>query len=100
MWTHTRAAPAIQDFNGFLKVLRVDLEATEFMLLLLHQMGGAGATYAELDSWARPKMRANLRRTHSKLVDEKLFAHHDGGRYFVTHSGIRYTEQQRLADAT
>src|SRR5690349_8508101 len=49
-----RAVPAVQDFNGFLKVLKPGLQASPYVLLLLYECGTRGATLAELDTWVRP----------------------------------------------
>src|SRR5206468_8257346 len=50
----TRQVPAIQDFAGFLKVLRPGLRASDHLLLLLYQRGHDGATLDELSGWSRP----------------------------------------------
>lgn len=92
----TRAAPAIEDFDGFLKVLRTDLGASDYVLLLLYQRGPEGAKYAELESWARPSMRGNLRRTLSGLVDHKALVHRDGERFRITRTGQLHVESKRL----
>jgi len=92
----TRRAPVVEDFSGFLKVLNSRLGASDHFLLLLYERGKGGATFAELSDWARPKMRANLRRTLQQLADDRAFVHYDGARYFVTQSGIREVEQRRL----
>jgi len=89
----TRQAPIIQDFEGFLKVLR-QLNASPHCLVLLYQRGREGATFDELSAWARPGMRANLRRTLSALVDDKSFVHEDGGRYFITRAGQQEVESR------
>lgn len=83
----TRRAPVIQDFEGFLKVLRTDLGATGHCLVLLYQRGSEGATMIELMTWAKPTMRANLRRTLSGLVHDRAWLHHAGDRYTITRSG-------------
>jgi hypothetical protein len=83
----TRHAPVIQDFDGFLKVLRTDLSARGHCLVLLYQRGKHGATFDELMTWARPEMQKNLRRTLDAIVDEKAWAHRAGGRYAITLSG-------------
>lgn len=83
----TRHAPVVQDFDGFLKVLRSDLEASPFCLVLLYQRGGEGATYDEMYDWAKPGMRGNLRRTLDRLVDDKAWVHRAGERYVITGSG-------------
>jgi hypothetical protein len=92
----TRRAPAVQEFGGFLKILNPGLQASDHMLLLLYQRGKEGAYYAELFTWARQKMKANLKRTLEQLVDDRAFVHYDGAKYFVTESGIRDVELRRL----
>jgi len=91
-----RAAPIVQDFDGFLKILNPKLQVSEHCLVLLYRCGEDGATYEELDKWARPKMRANLRRTLTTLVDIKDHAHFDGDRYYITRFGELYVEQKNL----
>lgn len=95
----TRIAPAVEDFDGFLKVLRIDLGASDFMLLLLYQRGPQGATFADLESWARPKMRTNLRRTLTSLEHEKSYVHGKNDTFRITRSGQQYVEANRLLDA-
>jgi hypothetical protein len=92
----TRQAPVIQDFNGFLKVLKPSLGASEHMLVLLYQQGAKGATFEQLTSWARPPMRRNLRRTLQGLVEEKDFVHFDGTVYVITRRGQQYVDERRL----
>jgi hypothetical protein len=91
-----RSAPLIQDFSGFLKVLNPQLGATDHCLALLYQRGAQGATLVELDKWARPKMRGNLRRTLSRLVNELDLVHFDGSRYHVTRLGEQEVEARKL----
>jgi hypothetical protein len=91
-----RVAPVIQDFNGFLKVLNPRLEASDHFTVLLYQRGEDGATYDELEMWARPKMRANLKRTLGVLIHKKDFVHFDGSRYFITRNGEHYVERKSL----
>ena len=93
----TRSAPAIQDFDGFLKVLKPDLGASDHLLLVLYQRGPNGATMQELNDWARPGMRANLRRTLSRLEHERALVHFDGSRYRITQAGQRAVEAKGLA---
>ena len=89
-----RRAPVIQDFGGFLKVLRTDLGAGAHCLVLLYQCGASGATVSELTAWARPQMRANLRRTLTGLVHAKAWVHQDGDRYRITRSGEREVDER------
>ena len=94
----TRAAPAIEDFDGFLKVLRTDLGVSDFVLLLLYQRSAQRPTFKELESWVRPRMRANLRRTLAALEDDKAFVHANGDLYQITRTGQQYVEGNRLMD--
>jgi uncharacterized protein YjhX (UPF0386 family) len=63
-------------------------------LVLLYHRGSEGATYDELEGWIHPSMRANLRRTLNRLVDDKAFVHFDGGRYYITRSGLQEVESE------
>jgi hypothetical protein len=92
----TRGVPAIQDFQGFLKVLNPKLQASDHVLLLLYQRGDEGATYNELLEWSKPSMRANLKKTLGRLTHERAFVHDDGERYIITRSGMREVETQKL----
>src|SRR5258705_5846781 len=49
-----RAAPAVQDFAGFLKVLNPKLKASLFVLLLLYERGSRGALFSDIQTWVRP----------------------------------------------
>ncbi len=80
----TRRAPVVQDFAGFLKILNPGLLAGDHALVLLYQRGKVGATQDELSSWSKPKMRANLKTTLNRLVDERAFVHFDGARFFIS----------------
>jgi hypothetical protein len=91
-----RVAPVVQDFNGFLKVLNPKLQVSDHCSVLLYQRGEDGATYEELDSWVRPKMRRNLGRTLDALVEKKDYAHFNGSHYFITRRGELYVEQENL----
>jgi hypothetical protein len=76
--------------------LNPGLLAGDHALVLLYQCGKVGATFNELTSWSKPKMRANLKTTLTRLVDERAFAHFDGNRYFITESGMRDVEKRKL----
>lgn len=92
----TRKVPAIQDFNGFLKVLRPKLKVGKYVLLLLYERGRAGALYSEIESWIKPTMRKNLRRALHRLVHETASIHFDGSRYFITQLGMTEVEKRNL----
>lgn len=92
----TRRVPAVEEFDGFLKVLRPDLKAGEYVLLILYERGRAGATYKEIENWVQPSMRGNLKRTITRLVDEEAFVHVEPDRYFLTRRGVAQVEKKRL----
>lgn len=92
----TRRAPVVQDFAGFLKVLNPVLAAGDHLLVLLYQRGKDGANYRDLVEWSKPKMKANLRTTLNRLVDERALVHFDGATYFITESGMREVEIRKL----
>jgi hypothetical protein len=94
--TVTRSAPVVQDFKGFLKVLNPNLKAGDHALVLLYHRGAVGATFAELSSWVRPKMRGNLNRTLKRLVEQDDFVHWDGARYIITRRGQQEVERRHL----
>ena len=91
----SRQAPVVQEFGGFLKVLR-KLDASDHLLVQLYQRGDVGASLQELLEWARPNMRKNLRRTLDRLVDDEAFVHFDGQRYKITFTGQKEVEERRL----
>lgn len=92
----TRRAPIIEEFDGFLKVLRTDLGASDLVLVLMYHRGQNGATLAELKEWVKPAMRPNLKRTTMGLVEDKAFLHFNGERFLITLAGKQSAEQRRL----
>jgi|SRR5581483_6638522 len=92
----SRSVPAIQDFNGFLKVLNPKLKVSEYALLLLYERGTTGATFAELERWVKPAMRRNLRRTLGRLVHDAAFVHDEGKRFYITKAGMHEVEKKNL----
>jgi hypothetical protein len=94
----TRVSPVIQEFNGFPKVLKPNLAVSDYCLVLLYQRGDRGCTFAEMESWVRPPMRANLGRTLRRLDEAKDLAHFDGSRYYITQLGQKEVEARHLAD--
>lgn len=92
----TRAVPAVEDFNGFLKVLNPSLSAGDHCLVVLYQRGPQGATYKDLQRWARPKMRRNLRQTLHRLAHNTAQVHQDGNLYRITRAGQEEVERRNL----
>lgn len=95
----TRQAPAIEDFDGVLKILRTDLGASDAVMLLLYARGANGASFEELRAWVRPTMRSNLKRTLTKLEHENAYVHLAGSSFKITRSGMQYVEKKRLMDS-
>jgi hypothetical protein len=91
-----RAVPTVQDFNGFLKVLKPGLQASPYVLLLLYESGTRGASLSEIETWVRPTMKSNLKTTLRRLVHDKAFAHDNGSRYFITKLGLEEVERKNL----
>lgn len=91
-----RSAPATEDFDGFLKVLRPELKASEYVLLILYERGKCGARYQDIEAWVQPKMRANLRRTLARLSDDQAFVHLAREYYVLTRLGIAEVEKRKL----
>jgi hypothetical protein len=89
-----RRVPVIENFDGFLKVLNPSLPVSGYVLVLLYERGSAGATFAELESWVRPSMRANLRRTLNGMVDDKAQLHESGGVLKLTKLGRQEVEDR------
>jgi hypothetical protein len=93
-----RAAPIIEDFNGFLKLLDPSLDAGDQCLVLLYQRGTRGAEYSELAEWVHPRSRANLKRTLKKLVEDRAYVHEQTSSYFITATGQREVERRQLVE--
>lgn len=91
----SRSVPVIQKFGTFPKVLRTDLRASEFILVLLCYSAPHGATFADLRDWVPEQMSANLRRTLNTLAD-KAYVHLDGERAHITFSGQRFVDKRKL----
>lgn len=92
----SKDVPLVQVFDGYPRVLK-QLKASDHLLVLLYWRGAEGATYEELNAWARPAMRANLKRTLATL-DSKDLLHLQGDRYLLTHVGEGYVEKRRLLE--
>jgi hypothetical protein len=83
----SRKVPAVEDFDGFLKVLRPGAKVSEYLLLVLYERATQGASYQELHAWVRPSMRTNLRATLNRLVHKDALVHEAIGRFYLTKLG-------------
>lgn len=90
-----RRAPVIQEFGDFPRILRTDLRASDYVLVLLYHRNSKGASFSDLYGWVRPPMKANLGRTLRNL-DDKAYVHPTGGHYELTLLGKQYVEDNRL----
>jgi len=93
-----RRAPAVQNFAGFLKVLRTDLQVSDRALLLLYERGALGATLQQLSDWVHPTMRTNLKRTLKQLEHDQARIHSCDNVFQITIAGIHEVERKRLHD--
>ncbi len=91
-----RRIPAIQNFDGFLKILKPNLKASQYILLLLYERGDLGATYEEIEKWIKPSMKKNLRRTLHRLVHDNAHLHFNGSKYMITQLGMNEVELKKL----
>jgi hypothetical protein len=94
-----RRAPAVEDFSGFLKILRTDLQVSDRVLLSLYERGGERASFDQLSNWVHPKMKKNLRRTLDQLEHDRAFIHSTAGVFQITKSGIQEVERKKLHEA-
>lgn len=92
----SKDVPLIQEFDGFPRLLK-QLKASDHFLVLLYWRGIDGATYDELNSWARSPMRANMKRT-LKALDERDLVHLNGDIYQLTYRGEADVENRKLLE--
>jgi hypothetical protein len=86
--------PLIQDFNGFLKILKPDLSLPSRILALLYYCGSQGATITELNQWLGKRIQTgNMNTTLYRLEHEKAYIHREKDRCFITDSGKKYVEE-------
>jgi hypothetical protein len=93
----SKDVPLIQEFDGFPRVLK-KLRASDHFMVLLYWRGVEGATLDDLRTWARPPMRAQIRRTLNALDQDKDFVHLNGDRYVLTRLGEADIEKRKLLE--
>ena len=91
----TRKIPVVQNFGRFPKVLRTDVRAGDFVLILLYHVGSEGALNSELLQWVPNSMRKNLRRTLEAL-EAKALIHQEGETVLITYTGQKVVETKGL----
>jgi len=95
----TRRVPAIQDFDGFPKVLKPYLPLERYVLLLLFQRGHQGATRKQLAAWTQDHYQKNkLEGVLEEMRTSLAYLHFDGTQYKITGLGEREVEKRRLYD--
>lgn len=92
----SKDVPLIQEFEGIPRVLK-RLKASDHFLVLLYWRGAQGATYDQLETWARAPMRSNIRRTLRSL-DARDLIHLKGDQYVLTHLGEDDVEKRKLLE--
>ncbi|MCW4008178.1 MAG: hypothetical protein NWF09_05780 [Candidatus Bathyarchaeota archaeon] len=86
--------PLIQDFNGFLKILKPELKLPEKILAFLYYRGSEGATVKELNHWLANRIQTGyMNLTLGKLEHEKAYVHREGDRYFITDTGRKFVAE-------
>lgn len=86
--------PLIQDFNGFLKILKPDLKLPDKVLALLYYRGSEGASIKELNNWLSNRIKTGyMNLTLGKLEHERAFVHREGVCYKITDTGRTYVEE-------
>jgi hypothetical protein len=91
----SRSVPVIQQFGEFPKVLRTDLRASEYILVLLIQASPGGVRLSDLRDWVPESMASNMRRTLASL-ETKALVHLEGDQAFITYAGERYVDTRNL----
>lgn len=87
--------PLIQDFNGFLKILKPELKVPDKILALLYYCGTNGATVKELNEWLANRIQVgHMNATLDRLEHEKAHIHRDSERCFITDIGRKYVEEK------
>ena len=94
-----KRVPAVQEINGFLKILNPKLQVSDRVLVLLYECGTRQATFDELSNWVHPKMRKNLKRTLDALEHDRALIHSVGKSYQITEAGMRDVEDRKLHKA-
>lgn len=86
--------PLIQDFSGFLKILKPSLSLPNKILAFLYYRSSEGATVQEFDEWLSHRVRKDhMNLTLYRLEHEKAYIHMQGERCFITDAGMIYVMQ-------
>jgi hypothetical protein len=94
-----KRVPAVQEIDGFLKVLNPKLQASDRVLVLLYERGARRATREELLSWVHPKMRKNLNRTLNQLEHDRALIYSAGNAFQITEASMREVEERKLHES-
>ena len=84
--------PLVQEFSGFLKILKPELTLPDKILSLLYYRGSDGATVDELHSWLPRAKIGHMRITLQRLEHDRAFIHMADSSCFITDTGRRYAE--------
>jgi hypothetical protein len=86
--------PLIQDFNGFLKILKPNLKLPDKILAFLYYQSSEGATIAEMKRWLKNRFSvSHMNNTLNRLEHSKAYIHRENEHCFITDTGIKYVEE-------
>ena len=86
--------PLIQDFSGFLKILKPSLSLPDKILGFLYYRSSEGATVQELNEWLAHRVRKDhMDVTLYRLEHEKAYIHRQDDRCLITDTGMKYVMQ-------
>lgn len=88
-----RETPIIQEFDGFLKVLRPDLSTPDKIMAILYRKGTEGATCQEIKLWLKGTKGGTIDVALSRLEHDKAHIHRADGLCRITKAGAKYVEE-------
>ncbi|MCH7498581.1 MAG: hypothetical protein IH886_00975 [Nitrospinae bacterium] len=88
-----RKIPIIQEFDGFVKILNPKLTIPDKILLLLNYKNKEGATVLQIKDWLKKVGSAQIVTALNRLENDKCFIHRSKQLCQITHSGIKYVEE-------
>lgn len=86
-----RRVPIVEDFDGFLKILKPELKLSEKIMVLLYQRSAEGALNTELAKWLKLRDTSNLYKSLADL-EKRGMIHRMDGRNWITTAGAKWVE--------
>jgi hypothetical protein len=86
--------PLIQNFDGFLKILKPDLSVPDKILCLLYYRGADGATVSQINDWLSHRVSGtHMRTTLARLEHDRAHIYRKDNLCLITDTGRRYLEE-------